>query len=183
VHINVFYIPWFAGLISYIYKFATSSHFKPRLFRDAVFHLVFCYFPNPHPWRLLLAETYESGFLGPPEVCEFMTSRVHQILEVRWSMTSRICEVPEVHQFMTSWIRQSLVVLKQIVDLRFKVNSAIISPDVRRSVNYVKSTVLLHEHFPATKQISAPRGTITNTLTNLITLTFWGWKVCPIPQH
>jgi hypothetical protein len=29
---NVFYIPWFAGLISYIYKPATSSHFKPGLF-------------------------------------------------------------------------------------------------------------------------------------------------------
>jgi hypothetical protein len=29
---NVFYIPWFAGLISYIYKTATSSHLKPGLF-------------------------------------------------------------------------------------------------------------------------------------------------------
>jgi hypothetical protein len=30
---NVFYIPWFAGLISYIYKPVTSSHFKPRLLK------------------------------------------------------------------------------------------------------------------------------------------------------
>jgi hypothetical protein len=30
---NVFYIPWFAGLISYIYKSATSSHFKPALLK------------------------------------------------------------------------------------------------------------------------------------------------------
>jgi hypothetical protein len=30
--INVFYIPWFPGLISYIYKPTTSSHFKPELF-------------------------------------------------------------------------------------------------------------------------------------------------------
>jgi hypothetical protein len=32
---NVFYISWFAGLISYIYKSATSSHFKPGLFEIA----------------------------------------------------------------------------------------------------------------------------------------------------
>jgi hypothetical protein len=32
MYMNVFYIPWFAGLISYIYGPATSSHFKPRLF-------------------------------------------------------------------------------------------------------------------------------------------------------
>jgi hypothetical protein len=30
---NVFYTPWFTGLISYIYKPAISSHFKPRLLR------------------------------------------------------------------------------------------------------------------------------------------------------
>jgi hypothetical protein len=31
MYMNVFYIPWFAGLISYIYKPATSSHAKPGL--------------------------------------------------------------------------------------------------------------------------------------------------------
>jgi hypothetical protein len=30
---NVFYILWFAGLISYIYKPTTSSHFKPELLK------------------------------------------------------------------------------------------------------------------------------------------------------
>jgi hypothetical protein len=33
MYINVFYIPWFAGLIWYIYKSATCSHFKPGLLR------------------------------------------------------------------------------------------------------------------------------------------------------
>jgi hypothetical protein len=33
MYMNVFYIPWFAGLISYIYKPATSSHVKPGLLR------------------------------------------------------------------------------------------------------------------------------------------------------
>jgi hypothetical protein len=32
MYMNVFYIPWFADLTSYIYKSATSSHFKPRIF-------------------------------------------------------------------------------------------------------------------------------------------------------
>jgi hypothetical protein len=32
-YINVLYIPWFAGLNSYIYKSATSSHVKPGLLR------------------------------------------------------------------------------------------------------------------------------------------------------
>jgi hypothetical protein len=33
MYMNVFYIPWFTGLISYIYKSATSSHIKPGLLR------------------------------------------------------------------------------------------------------------------------------------------------------
>jgi hypothetical protein len=33
MYMNVFYIPWFAGLISYIYKSTTSSHAKPGLLR------------------------------------------------------------------------------------------------------------------------------------------------------
>jgi hypothetical protein len=31
MYMNVFYIPWFAELISYIYKVATRSHLEPRL--------------------------------------------------------------------------------------------------------------------------------------------------------
>jgi hypothetical protein len=33
MYANVFYISWFTGLISYIYKSAISSHFKPGLLR------------------------------------------------------------------------------------------------------------------------------------------------------
>jgi hypothetical protein len=43
-YINVFYIPWFAGLISHIYKPNTSSHVKPRLLKQRLwlgFLLVF----------------------------------------------------------------------------------------------------------------------------------------------
>jgi hypothetical protein len=41
---NVFYIPWFAGLISYINKSATSSHFKPELLKR---HLWLDFFLTP----------------------------------------------------------------------------------------------------------------------------------------
>jgi hypothetical protein len=34
IYMNVFYIPWFGGLISYIYRRATSSHVKPGLLRQ-----------------------------------------------------------------------------------------------------------------------------------------------------
>jgi hypothetical protein len=33
MYMNVLYISWFAGLISYIYKPATSSQIKPELLR------------------------------------------------------------------------------------------------------------------------------------------------------
>jgi hypothetical protein len=36
MYMNVLYIPWFAGLTSYIYKPATSSHIKPRLLRRRI---------------------------------------------------------------------------------------------------------------------------------------------------
>jgi hypothetical protein len=34
IYMNVFYISWFAGLISHIYKSATSSHSKPDFWSD-----------------------------------------------------------------------------------------------------------------------------------------------------
>jgi hypothetical protein len=45
MYMNVFYIPWFAGLISYIYKPATSSHVKSDSWGD-VFDLASRWFPN-----------------------------------------------------------------------------------------------------------------------------------------
>jgi hypothetical protein len=49
-YMNVFYIPWFAELITYIYKPATSSHFEPRLLM-------------PRFW-LSLPLTFDSSFAG-----------------------------------------------------------------------------------------------------------------------
>jgi hypothetical protein len=59
MYMNVFYIPWFAELTLYVYKSATSSHFKPGLLRwhlwlgfsstpEALFHENprFLWFPN-----------------------------------------------------------------------------------------------------------------------------------------
>jgi hypothetical protein len=49
MYMNISYIPWFAGLISYIYKPATSSHAKPRTFWSYVFDLASLRFLNPSP--------------------------------------------------------------------------------------------------------------------------------------
>jgi hypothetical protein len=74
-YMKVFYIPWFAGLISYIYKPANSSHFKPGLLR----------------WRLWL------GFLEPPKFYSRRSSLIKtpelRIPEIRGSITSWICHL------------------------------------------------------------------------------------------
>jgi hypothetical protein len=36
MYMNVFYVPWFAEMISYIYMSATSSHFKPGLLKRRI---------------------------------------------------------------------------------------------------------------------------------------------------
>jgi hypothetical protein len=79
MYMNVFYIPWFAGLLSYIYKPATSSHSKPGLlkrrlwlgfslnlwsFIHEIHHLL--KFPNRGSSRLLNVAGSWS-----PEFCQF----------------------------------------------------------------------------------------------------------------
>jgi hypothetical protein len=75
MYMNVFYISWFAGLISYIYKLATSSHFKPGLLR----------------WRL---------WLGLPLTTESLLVKIitYKILE------TRLLKIPEIRRFLISWI-------------------------------------------------------------------------------
>jgi hypothetical protein len=83
MYMNVFYIPWFAELISYIYKPSTSSYFKPRLLR----------------WWL---------WLGLPltSVTLFAKIITYQDSKTETDRASRNS------QFMTSWIHQIPVVLK-----------------------------------------------------------------------
>jgi hypothetical protein len=83
MYMNVFYIPWFAELISYIYKPSTSSHFKPGLLR----------------WRLWLGLPLTSVTL----FAKIITYQDSQTETHRASRNS---------QFTTSWIRQIPVVLK-----------------------------------------------------------------------
>jgi hypothetical protein len=91
---TIFYILWFAGLISYIYKSATSSHFKPGLLK----------------WRLWL------GF--------FLTSQASFMKIITWrdSRTrapqySRIPQVPGLlnfASFQSPWNIQQIRELKPI---------------------------------------------------------------------
>jgi hypothetical protein len=92
---NVIDILWFAGLISYIYKSATSSHSKPGLLK----------------WRLW------HGFLLIPEApihedhhpTRFL--RPHQIPELHRFMipsTSQILDTLNFASFQLSWNRQQI---------------------------------------------------------------------------
>jgi hypothetical protein len=87
MYTNVFYIPWFTGLISYIYKLATSSHFKPGLSR----------------WRLwlgsflipesLIHQNHRSMWLPNEDSTRFQNfadSRTSQIPDSRTSQISTI---------------------------------------------------------------------------------------------
>jgi hypothetical protein len=70
---NVFYIPWFAGLIPYIYKPATSSHFKPGLLR----------------WCL---------WLGLPLISEGLLVKIITYQDSR----NEILKIPEFRRFLIS---------------------------------------------------------------------------------
>jgi hypothetical protein len=93
MYMNVFYIPRFAGLISHIYKPATSSHLEPRLFRQRL-------------W-LGLPLTFEPSFAKIINHQDLRTWASGSTIEERFLILS------EAHSFMVSRIRPIPVVLKQ----------------------------------------------------------------------
>jgi hypothetical protein len=92
MYMNVFCILWFAGLISYIYKSATSSHFKPGLLK----------------WRLWL------GFFLTPEALIHENHR--SLWFPNWDSTRFLnfadSWFPELRQFP--------IILKWTADLRIE---------------------------------------------------------------
>jgi hypothetical protein len=93
-YMNVFYIQWLTGLISYIHKSATNSNFKPKLSR----------------WRLWLGLplTLEASFM---KIITCHNSRTET------PQDSRNLQVPDVLNFATlqsSWSRQQTCELKLI---------------------------------------------------------------------
>jgi hypothetical protein len=79
MYMNVFYIPWFAGLISYIYKPTTCSHVKPRLWGD-VFDLASHWFPNLLNVKIFIYHDFRiwtSLDSRIPQISDFGASRVH----------------------------------------------------------------------------------------------------------
>jgi hypothetical protein len=86
---NVFYIPWFARLISYIYKSVTSSHSKPGLLKCL--------------WLGFLL-TPEAVIHGDHRLTRFL--RPHQIPELRRfpiPSTSQILDTLNFASFQLSW--------------------------------------------------------------------------------
>jgi hypothetical protein len=143
MYINDFYIPWFAGLISYIYKLATSSHFKPGLLRWCIWlgfsltsEALFINhrsleFPIEAPWN-----SWISQVLGLLNFASFQTPKLRRF-QVSWtSPVSRLpnfvgSKSPELRQFsdsrtlqvpgllnftsfQSSWNRQQICKLKPI---------------------------------------------------------------------
>jgi hypothetical protein len=64
----------------------------------------------------------------------------------------RFLKLFEVHNFIVSRIRQISAVLNQEADLRYDIDSEIVSHNVKGSANHVKIRKHLHEHFLAPKQ-------------------------------
>jgi hypothetical protein len=87
-YMNVFYIPWFAGLISYIHKPGTSSHFEPGLLR----------------WRLWLGSslTFEALFM------KIIAHRDSRTETPPYSRTSRVPDLLSFARFQSSWNRQQI---------------------------------------------------------------------------
>jgi hypothetical protein len=90
MYMNVFYIPWFAELTSYIYKPAISSHFKPGLSK----------------WRLWL------GFFSTPEAL------VHENPCFLWLPNWKSTRFPNFADPRFPELRQFMIILKQTEDSR-----------------------------------------------------------------
>jgi hypothetical protein len=88
MHTNVFYIPWFTGLISYIYKLGTSSHLKPGL---SIWHLWLCSFLIPR-----------ISFSRRSPLAPATESDLHQLPELRRSL---IIAGSRFQIFATSWFQ------------------------------------------------------------------------------
>jgi hypothetical protein len=87
---NVFYILWFVGLISYIYKPATSSHFKPGLLKR---RLWLGFFLTP---KALIHENHHSLWLSNwdstrfPNFADSLFPELRQFsIILKWTADSR----------------------------------------------------------------------------------------------
>jgi hypothetical protein len=162
---NVFYIPWFAGLISNIYKPATSSHFKPGLLR----------------WRLWL------GFFLTPE------SLIHENHRSLWFPNQDFTRFPNFadsrfqdfagfwfQDFAGFWFQDFADSNHSEIDNRFANRSQLrllFSHIIRRLAWCRCSSEFPHECRLPAKQNTLLRRRHMNLSTNLADPTFRGCKV------
>jgi hypothetical protein len=100
---NVLYIPWFAGLISYIYKPATSSHVKPGLFEVASLTWLLSYFQTSPPWFPNFGDSHPQFRRSEiPDLRRFRIPDLHRLM----IPGLRRFVIPEFRRFQSSWNRQ-----------------------------------------------------------------------------
>jgi hypothetical protein len=148
MYTNIFYIPWFTGLILYIYKLATSSHLKPGLSR----------------WRLWLC-----SFLIP----ESLSHEDHRLLRLPnqifinspnllWSL---IIAGFRFQIFASSWFQnsQGSTILKCIADSHGSARSVYHFRTLLENLkNTWNSSGSLHERSIFTKLEFSSRGWFAN---------------------
>jgi hypothetical protein len=84
MYTNVFFIPWFAGLISYILQVCHQFTLQTRTFWGDVFDFAFPWPPKLHSWKSSLIEIPELRLLKTPEL--------------------GLLKTPEIRGFLVSWI-------------------------------------------------------------------------------
>jgi hypothetical protein len=101
---NVFYIPWFTGLISYIYKSTTGSLFKPGL-------LMWCLWLGSFlTLESLIHENHHSLWLPNQYFTRFPNSADFwfQNFADSWFQNFADSWLPELLRFRPSWNRQQI---------------------------------------------------------------------------
>jgi hypothetical protein len=152
MYMNVFYIPWFAGLISYIYKPAISSHFKPGLFEMTSLTWLLTDHRN-----LIYEDLHSSGLMNRDS---FELPKVRRFPSFSTFAGSFLPEfvgsyLPEFAGFQLSWnrlkardpglIRQSFSTMLE--NQRFKQNHQNVFTIVSLLRNRFPTTRYIHEYY------------------------------------
>jgi hypothetical protein len=154
MYITVFCIPWFAGLISYIYKPATSSHLKPGLFEIASL----TWLPRTSEVSFTKIITHQDS-----RIEDSRNSRIHDFLNFarfQSSWNKQQTREPNPSPTITSWNIQRLATRAEFY-----------------KTSFMNTFLLWIWNFLSL-------GTFTNILMNSATPTVPRVKgFCPIPQH
>jgi hypothetical protein len=141
IYMNVFYISWFAELISYIYKPTTRSHLEPRLLASLLWPSSFTTSASSQ-WRLAgrqLPALYRRNLHRSQTSLNFVEIfNIAAVMEFSCSYG----DLQSFHRWSFSfwwYSKKSLLPWKQEVGLRFYGHSVIVLPKIRGLVNHRKN--------------------------------------------